>query len=55
MELVTIIKAISEVGVLLLCAAVVIWQVVNDKIRQNKKNDDYSSITQDIIEKDTNL
>lgn len=51
MELVTIIKAISEVGVLLLCAAVVIWQVVNDKIRQNKKNDDYSSITQDIIEK----
>lgn len=51
MEIVTIIKAISEVGVLVLCAAVVIWQVINDRNRQNKREEEDSSITQDIIDK----
>ena len=38
MELVAVIKAISEIGVLLLCGAVVIWQVINDRNRQSKRN-----------------
>ncbi len=50
MEIVTIIKAISEVGVLVLCAAVVIWQVINDRNRQNKREEEDGSITQDIID-----
>lgn len=51
MELVAVIKAVCEVGVLLLCSAVVIWQVINDRERQSKRNSEYDSITQNIIEK----
>lgn len=51
MDIVTIIKAILDVGILTLCAAVVVWQFINDRNRQGKKEEEYSSITQDIIGK----
>ena len=49
MELATIIKALSEVGILLMCGAIVIWQVVNDKIRQQKRDDEYKAFTDSVI------
>lgn len=51
MELVAIIKACCEVGVLLLCSAVVIWQFLNDRKRQDIRENEYSVATQDIINK----
>ena len=49
MELIAVIKALLEVGVLALCSAVVIWQVINDKKRQLERDSNYSSFTQEII------
>lgn len=51
MEIVAVIKAVLEVGVLALCAAVVIWQVINDRNRQAKIEEEYGAITQGIIDK----
>ena len=50
MELAVIVQTLSEVGILILCAAVVIWQVVNDKVRQQKREDKYEATTNEFIE-----
>lgn len=49
MELATMIQLISEVGILVVCAAVVIWQVINDKIKQQKHQDSFNQIAESII------
>lgn len=49
MELVTIIQLISEVGILIICAAVVIWQVITDKTKQQKHQDSFQEISESII------
>lgn len=51
MELISVIKALSEVGVLVFCAAIVMWQAINDKMRQQKREDEYNNLTNDVIEK----
>lgn len=51
MEFVTIMKAATEISVLLLCAAVVIWQTINDRNRQTDREKEYSQMTQGIIDK----
>lgn len=49
MELATIIQLISEVGILIICAAVVIWQVITDKTKQQKHQDSFQEISESII------
>ena len=49
MDLVTIIRTISEVGILVVCGAVVVWQNISDKTRQRERDEEYSSFTQNII------
>ena len=49
LDLLTIIKALAEFGILIICGAVVVWQNVNDKIRQKERDEEYSTLTQNII------
>lgn len=49
MDLVTIIRTISEVGILVVCGAIVVWQNISDKTRQRERDEEYSSFTQNII------
>lgn len=49
MELATIIQLVSEVGILIICAAVVIWQVITDKTKQQKHQDSFQEISESII------
>lgn len=39
MGFVEIVKSLSDVGVLVMCAALIIWQVINDRIGQKKNQD----------------
>lgn len=49
MELATIIQLVSEVGILIICAAVVVWQVITDKTKQQKHQDSFQEISESII------
>ncbi|MBO7695910.1 MAG: hypothetical protein J6T10_25030 [Methanobrevibacter sp.] len=51
MELTAIIKAVSEVGILLLCGAVVIWQVINDRNNDHKRQKETDEKCDTFIQK----
>ena len=51
MEFMTIIKAVTEFGFLIICGGIVIWEVLNDRKRQTQVEKNYDDFMGTIIDK----
>lgn len=50
MEFITLLAKVSELGILVVCGAVIIWQIINNHTQQEKRTEEYDNIIKKIIE-----
>ena len=50
MEFMTLLSKVSELGILVVCGAAIIWQIINNHKEQSKRTEEYDNLMQKLIE-----
>lgn len=51
MEFMTLLSKVSELGILVVCGAAIIWQIINNHKEQSKRTEEYDNLMQKLIER----